>query len=106
MDFLWVRYFDREKSRKVPGFATKRLQRLQFTALPEQDDEDGGEAFGFLDPSWIIRGAHLIPAYALGQTLKPSPLDIPDLEGGEWEDEEPGEEADLDRDWNFHYVNM
>jgi len=27
-----------------------------------------GEAFGFVDPSHVIRGCHLLPIYDLGQT--------------------------------------
>lgn len=61
----------------------------------ESDAPDG--AFGFLDPSDIIRGVHLIPAFAHGTSscyLGPSIA-------REFSDEELG-----DMDWNFFYVNM
>ncbi|KAI0037318.1 hypothetical protein FA95DRAFT_1684912 [Auriscalpium vulgare] len=39
---------------------TRRLHRVHF--LPNEDSQ----AFGFLDPDDVIRGAHLIPAFAHG----------------------------------------
>jgi hypothetical protein len=52
-------------------------------------------AFGFLDPSFVIRGCHLIPAFAEGRSdtlLRRGPS----LARSE-------QEAD---DWAFFYVNM
>lgn len=86
-EVLWIRRFRRDSTYRA-GFAKKRLHRLQF--LPAGDPD----AFGFLDPDDVIRGAHLIPAYRYGRT---SEL----LEG-----ESFGRlEGELD-DWRYYYVNM
>jgi hypothetical protein len=39
-----------------------RLPKIGF--IPDTDDS----AFGFLDPSLVVRGCHLIPAFADGRT--------------------------------------
>ncbi|KAJ3541577.1 hypothetical protein NM688_g6065 [Phlebia brevispora] len=89
MEFLWVRWFGRDL--KAPGgFATRRLHRLGFV------DADEPGAFGFLDPSLVIRGVHLIPAFHHGRTqdlLGPSIL---------------RRELDKDKqeDWKYYYVDM
>lgn len=86
MSFLWVRRFRLDHSFKG-GFKRKRLHRIEF--LPDSDLN----AFGFVDPDEVIRGAHLIPAFAYG------PM-------------EPVVEASLARkpdeldDWRYHYVNL
>jgi hypothetical protein len=56
MDFLFVRWFGRDSDPR-PGWKAKRLIRLGF--VPGND----GSAFGFLDPSQVIRAVHLIPAF-------------------------------------------
>ncbi|KAJ3557650.1 hypothetical protein NM688_g1363 [Phlebia brevispora] len=56
MEFLWVRWFGRDLSAPC-GFAARRLPRVGFV-----DGEDS-DWFGFLDPSLVIRGVHLIPAF-------------------------------------------
>jgi hypothetical protein len=60
MEFLWVRWY-----RTVDALATGRkgrmLDRLQF--LPMTDDE----TFGFLDPSDVLRGCHIIPVFSKGK---------------------------------------
>jgi hypothetical protein len=86
MDFLWVRWFGRDLSYKA-GHAMKRLYRLGFI-----DSKDLG-AFGFLDPDVIIRGVHLIPAFAYGRT---SSLLAPSIA------RQPNEN---DSDWVFYYIN-
>jgi hypothetical protein len=57
MQFLWVRWFGIEPGHRS-GFKVGRLPRIRF--VPDSDDQ----AFGFLDPSLVIRGCHLIPAFA------------------------------------------
>jgi len=85
---LWVRWFG-----IVPGhkFSMKaaRLPKLGF--IPDTDDL----AFGFLDPSLVIRGCHLIPAFNDGHTAA---LLSARLSAGR----PPGEELD----WAAFYVNM
>jgi hypothetical protein len=61
MEFLWVRWYG-----EVPGhqwgFKAARLFKVGF--IPDTDSS----AFGFLDPSLVIRGSHLIPAFNDGKT--------------------------------------
>ncbi|KAF8239262.1 hypothetical protein L208DRAFT_1475754, partial [Tricholoma matsutake] len=61
MEFLWVRWFGMEPGYRW-GFKTARLPKIGF--IP---DTDKG-AFGFLDPSLVIRGCHLVPCFANGHT--------------------------------------
>jgi len=62
MDFLWVRWFGVEPGRYRHGFRYARLPKIGFQ-LSSDDD-----AFSFLDPSLVIRGVHLIPAFNEGRT--------------------------------------
>lgn len=61
MEFLWVRWFG-----TVPGYkygsSHARLPMIGF--VPDTDRS----AFGFLDPSLVLRGCHLVPAFAEGRT--------------------------------------
>ena len=61
MEFLWVRWFG-----VVPGYRwglkNARLPKIGFVS------SDSGAAFGFIDPSLILRACHLIPAFADGCT--------------------------------------
>lgn len=84
-DFLWVRWFGRDLSYRL-GFKAKCLPRIGFV-----NSED---AFGFVDPQEIIRGVHLIPAFAhsktgdiLGRSIARQPME-------------------KDMDWVYYYVNM
>jgi hypothetical protein len=88
LDILWVRWLAPPQNYQS-GLNQARLPKVAFV---EESDSD---AFGFLDPSQVIRGAHLIPAFAsergtsalrYGKSLA-----------------RPGEELD---DWEEHYVGM
>ena len=88
MEVLWVRWFG-----LVPGyqFGSKvaRLPKVGF--VPDTDPQ----AFGFLDPSLVIRGCHLIPAFNDGRTvelLTASPS--------------AGRPPDKTDDWAMFFVNM
>lgn len=70
VDFLWVRWYDSEMS-DTGGFIKRRLPRIKFT-----DTSDRG-AFGFLDPSTVIRACHLIPAFAYGRVEDDLPSGSP-----------------------------
>ncbi len=61
MEFLWVRWLGIEPG-ALFGRRQAKLPKLGF--VPEDDEL----AFGFLDPSMVIRGCHLIPAFNEGQT--------------------------------------
>ncbi|KAF8227209.1 hypothetical protein L208DRAFT_1297930 [Tricholoma matsutake] len=60
MEFLWVQWFGMEPNYHW-GFKTARLPKVGF--VPDTDDA----TFGFLDPSLVIRGCHLIPCFASGR---------------------------------------
>ncbi|KAI0311994.1 hypothetical protein OF83DRAFT_1219078 [Amylostereum chailletii] len=55
IDFLWVRYYRRGFS--APGY---RMEQVYFPPTTEPG------AFGFIDPADVIRGCHIVPAFALG----------------------------------------
>ncbi|KAK0243191.1 hypothetical protein EDD85DRAFT_919171 [Armillaria nabsnona] len=63
MHFLWVRWLGDE-----PGWNSgrkfARLPKIGF--VPDTDDY----AFGFLDPSVVIRGVHLLPDFCGGRTME------------------------------------
>lgn len=84
IEFLWVGWLQPFDSGQVES--PHRLDHLQFIPGYLQ------EAIGFLDPSTVIRGAHLIPAFHHGQTrdlLASSKL-----------------ACDQDGDWWFYYSMM
>jgi hypothetical protein len=59
-------------------------------------DARGSGAFGFLDPSIIIRGVHLIPGFAYNRTLKFLPL----------RNSVARMPLNEDEDWRFYYIGM
>lgn len=61
MEFLWVRWLG-----MVPGrtFGKKQAKLPKIGFVPDSDEF----AFGFLDPSHVIRGCHLIPSFIDGKT--------------------------------------
>jgi hypothetical protein len=74
------------------GFKQKRLHRLEF--LPADDPD----AFGFLDPDEVIRGAHIIPAFSAGTTTHL----LDDDSIGRL----PREGLEDDEDWRSYYLNL
>lgn len=86
VDFLWVRWLQRDTT-YASGFAAKRLPRVSFV-----DETCDPSAFGFLNPADVVRGTHLIPAFAhaLRAALPPS-LARP---------------VRSNEDWKYYYVNM
>jgi len=89
MDFLFVRWFGRDLDPR-PGWKAKRLIRLGF--VPGND----GSAFGFLDPSQVIRAVHLIPAFHWGRVTTKYLQRSPIARGNEKPDE----------DWQLYYLAM
>ena len=89
MEFLWVRWLGIDPDHRS-GFRHARLPKIGF--IPHDDPD----AFGFLDPSNVIRGCHLIPAFADGRTMSLMPYN------GETSARAPGEL----NDWSYFYVNM
>jgi hypothetical protein len=43
------------------GWNARKLDRVQFASITDDD------AFGFVDPSDILRGCHIVPAFASGR---------------------------------------
>jgi hypothetical protein len=60
MEFLWVQWYWRLGSTHT-GWDTRKLDCVQF--LPMTDNE----AFGFIDPSTVLRSCHLIPRFTKGK---------------------------------------
>ena len=92
IDFLWVRWFGRDISFNA-GWTAQRLHRVGFL---NANSESG--ALGFLDPSVIIRGVHVIPAFAHGKMsdsdLLHPPQSVARVPLGE------------EYDWRYYYINM
>ena len=59
LEFLWVRWF--ELIEQPSDGCDLALDALRF--IPMMEDE----AFGFVDPTDVIRSCHLIPAFAMGR---------------------------------------
>jgi hypothetical protein len=91
MDFLWVQWFGMEPGRYHHGFCYAHLPKIGFVKSTDEF------AFTFLDPVQIIRGAHIIPAFAEGctSTLLPITKSIARVLN-------PEDESD----WLNFYVNM
>lgn len=89
MEFLWVRWLGVE-----PGyqFGRKRARLPKIGFVPEADEF----AFGFLDPSIVIRGCHLLPAFVDGRTNMLLSTTVPT---------EAQREQSTD-DWANYYVGM
>ncbi|KAG6904686.1 hypothetical protein DXG01_008103, partial [Tephrocybe rancida] len=66
IEFLWVRWYQRDPT-YCAGFKRKRLHRLQY--LLDSDPE----AYRFLNPDEVIRGAHIIPGFYYGPTEEFAP---------------------------------
>lgn len=88
LEVLWVRWLATLQNYKS-GINHARLPKIAFV---EESDPD---AFGFLDPGQVIRGAHLIPAFASGRGVN-------SLRYGK-SLARPGGELD---DWEEHYVGI
>ncbi|KAI0737908.1 hypothetical protein C8Q80DRAFT_1263018 [Daedaleopsis nitida] len=98
MDVLFVRWFQVDHS--VPGgFKAKRLYRVAFT--PPGDDEP---AFGFIDPSYVVRASHIIPAFAHGRTDKLLGPSLARNVAIQLQADMPSNAADTD--FRYHYINL
>lgn len=88
IEFLWVQWFGQVLGH---NFSMKAAQLWKVSFIPESDDL----AFGFLDPSLVVHGCHLVPLFSEGQTkeLLSSQLMAARL---------PGEVSD----WLAYYINM
>ncbi|KAF8074943.1 hypothetical protein FPV67DRAFT_1408331 [Lyophyllum atratum] len=62
IEFLWVRWYD---LRQAGGWDSRRLDQLEFSTVTDEF------SYGFVDPSDVLRGCHLIPSFHLGQVYPP-----------------------------------
>lgn len=92
LDVLWVRWFGEDPSHRS-GWKRRRLPRIGF--IPKNDDRSWSDAFGFFNPSDVIRGAHIIPAFHFGQSDNALPYRSIARH--------PSEKH---TDWRYYYVNM
>lgn len=88
IEVLWVRWYGIVPGHRY-GSTSARLPKVGF--VPDSDSA----AFGFLDPSLVIRGCHLIPVFSDGRTPNL-------LRAGPSLGRAPGEVDD----WSAYYVNM
>ena len=58
VEVLWVRWFEHDINAPTGSWSDSRLDRLRFPSMA------GEHAFGFLDPSDVVRGCHIIPAFS------------------------------------------
>ena len=93
MEFAWIRWYGDDPDINS-GWAARRLHRVGFVPqLSSEEHPNASPAFEFLGPAYIIRGAHIVPAFAYGfdpDSLPPSPTARRD-------DEE-------DQDYSYYYV--
>lgn len=61
LEFLWVRWFEQDDSAGPRGWVSSTLDRLRFPPMANEG------AFGFLDPADVVRGTHIMPAFASGK---------------------------------------
>jgi hypothetical protein len=57
--FLWVRWLQPVETASS-GWDARKLDRVRFCPMAEED------AFGFVDPSDVLRSCHVIPCFAKG----------------------------------------
>ena len=86
IEVIFVRWFGRDSS-YAAGWSARRLHCVGFLSA------DSPGAFDFIDPFDIIRGVHMIPAFAHGK--------ISEL--GKSVTRRP---TDDDEDWLYYYVGM
>ena len=83
LDFLWVHWFEVVD---VPaGWEHAALDSLRFIPMSQDD------AYGFVDPAHVLRGCHLIPAFAGGRMHPDGVLVSQNARDG--------------ADWKGYYVN-
>ena len=84
IEFLWVRWFEYDGARSV-RWKDLRLDSVRFPSLASEG------SFGFIDPRDVLRGCHMIPAFARRKSHS---------------DEVSISRCARDgKDWNHYYVN-
>ena len=87
VDVLWVRFYEFD-TKYQGGWKARRFYRLHFT------NSARGDAFGFLDPQYVLRAAHLLPGFRYNRTRTLLPASV-----ARWKSED-------DEDWMYYHVNM
>ena len=80
LELLWVRWMQRDPSHQE-GPNARQHTRVSFVphlGVP-------GEAFGFVDPSHVIRGCHLIPVFDLQRTRDRLGVSMARNTEGDWQ---------------------
>ena len=85
MEFLFVRWFSIDCD-NVGGWRAQKLHQIGFV--------EGETAFGFIDPTDVIRAIHLIPRFSQGRTK-----DLLDHSIAR-------SALEKDEDWVRYYINM
>ncbi|KIK34857.1 hypothetical protein CY34DRAFT_17433 [Suillus luteus UH-Slu-Lm8-n1] len=89
------------------GQPAKRHLEVLWLAFVEETDQD---AFGFLNPGQVIRGTHLIPAFASGRGVSSlrhgKSLARPDGETDDWEEHYVGIFVDRDMYMRYTYFGI
>jgi hypothetical protein len=62
-DFLWVRWFEVVN----PGSSGRSTSKLDSVCFPPMNEN---HSFGFVDPKDVLRGCHILPAFAQGKRQK------------------------------------
>ncbi|KAI0719739.1 hypothetical protein C8T65DRAFT_736307 [Cerioporus squamosus] len=75
--FLHVRWLETDRS-FISGTRVRRLERVHFVA------HSTGRAFGFVNPSHVIRACHLIPSFRYGRTSDYSLPSMARDPAGDW----------------------
>ena len=91
MEFLWVRWLG-----TIPGhsFGRRQARLPKIGFIPDSDEF----AFGFLDPSLVLRGCHLLPAFNDGRTTELLTTTSSSIT-------EARSSSELD-EWAYYYVGM
>ena len=63
VEFLWVRWFEYD-SHKPVEWADLKLDPIRFFPMADE------RAFGFVDPKDVLRGCHVLPAFASDKARK------------------------------------
>ncbi|KAF9473199.1 hypothetical protein BDN70DRAFT_817603 [Pholiota conissans] len=92
MEFLWVRWMGPVSNYSF-GRQQARLPKIGF--IPDSDEF----AFGFLDPSLVLRGCHLLPSFKDGRT--PNLLTMASKKT-----RTEARTSGLDDDWMSYYVGI
>lgn len=61
VEFLWVRWYRHTGQASEGDWSARKLNCIQFMPMNMDD------AFGFIDPSEVLRGCHIVPKFAKGK---------------------------------------